>query len=660
MPNYFARKSGDVNATDVWATTFNGTASDLFPSFTSSDTLIANSFTINLNVNTGVNDIRADTTGSATAGGHFLCTTSGVTLTATLTPAASTTAQLLLLSASNITFTLTGRASTAITAFSGTITNGFSVTGAGANVTVNGAVNSSSTATKNGILFNSTGTSSLTINGAITGGSTTNTFGVNVTEATTLTIVGNLNGGTGSSSNALVFTALTTLNITGNVTGSSGGALSYGINRPSGAGLCTVTITGNVTGGVITGSIGFNNAGRCHITVNGNVLGGTLTSSYGISTVYAAAITNVIITGTCTGTASASDGLYFSNSTQTGTLSITGNVVAGSAGSGVTHAAGDGTVTLGASVTAGTAASGNGFDRIAGSGHVTITGVVTGGSNGTAYGVKDSGSGNITINNNVSGGTLGTGFIYTGTTPGAITINGDIAAGSGSGAHGLSCTSTSSPTIAINGKVTGGTTTSTANGFIQTGNAIVTIRDDAWGGPGGYGVHNNTSTGTVTIQGKAIAGTTLVAFPGVRNATTGGIVNIEGIEYGDLGASPTEGPIRLTDLTDNTAAMHRFGFSKKTLVTTASVVSASPANVRLGTVYDNGSQTGTLAVPSVANVLSGVATDATTGTLLMTPQAFWDALTSAMNTSGSMGERLKNATTTAIVAQQLSDALTGL
>jgi len=86
-------------------------------------------------------------------------------------------------------------------------------------------------------------------------------------------------------------------------------------------------------------------------------------------------------------------------------------------------------------------------------------------------------------------------------------------------------------------------------------------------------------------------------------------------------------------------------------------VSASPANVRLGTVYDNGSQTGTLAVPSVANVLSGVATDNTTGTLLMTPSAFWDSLTSSMSVSGSIGERLKNAATVTTVGQQLADSL---
>jgi hypothetical protein len=49
MPTYYARANGNVNAA-IWATTPTGTAADLFPSFTSADTLVLNGFSGNLNV----------------------------------------------------------------------------------------------------------------------------------------------------------------------------------------------------------------------------------------------------------------------------------------------------------------------------------------------------------------------------------------------------------------------------------------------------------------------------------------------------------------------------------------------------------------------------------------------------------------------------------
>jgi hypothetical protein len=73
------------------------------------------------------------------------------------------------------------------------------------------------------------------------------------------------------------------------------------------------------------------------------------------------------------------------------------------------------------------------------------------------------------------------------------------------------------------------------------------------------------------------------------------------------------------------------------------------SNVRSGTTYSNGALTGTLAVPNPNNVLQGVATDNTVGTLLMTPADFWNYLISNGFTNGSIGERLKESATTDIV-----------
>jgi hypothetical protein len=99
--------------------------------------------------------------------------------------------------------------------------------------------------------------------------------------------------------------------------------------------------------------------------------------------------------------------------------------------------------------------------------------------------------------------------------------------------------------------------------------------------------------------------------------------------------------------------------------------SGQPAtnNVRSGTVYGPTNEfTGTCVVPSASSVAFGVPVDATTGTAVLTQQNVQDALasasivtlnqqTSSLNTPGSIGERLKLASTVATTAQQLSDAL---
>ena len=84
MPTYFARKAGNINATDVWATTPSGVAAAV--TFANGDVLVANSFAIAVNVDTNLGasgQVRNDTTGGATAGGAFTLT-GGITLTASI------------------------------------------------------------------------------------------------------------------------------------------------------------------------------------------------------------------------------------------------------------------------------------------------------------------------------------------------------------------------------------------------------------------------------------------------------------------------------------------------------------------------------------------------------------------------------------------------
>jgi hypothetical protein len=77
---------------------------------------------------------------------------------------------------------------------------------------------------------------------------------------------------------------------------------------------------------------------------------------------------------------------------------------------------------------------------------------------------------------------------------------------------------------------------------------------------------------------------------------------------------------------------------------------ATESDVRLGIIYGpNNDYTGTCAVPPAGAVSLGVPVDNTTGTAYLSgndiSNAVWDTQTTNLNTTGSIGERLKNAST---------------
>lgn len=69
----------------------------------------------------------------------------------------------------------------------------------------------------------------------------------------------------------------------------------------------------------------------------------------------------------------------------------------------------------------------------------------------------------------------------------------------------------------------------------------------------------------------------------------------------------------------------------------------STINVRNGITYGDASQyTGSMIVPNPSDVRVNVPTDNTVGTATITAEDMWNALTSSMNTSGSIGKLLKD------------------
>ena len=202
MANYFARKAGNINATDVWATTPTGTAADVWSTFTTADVLHSNNFAITVNVSTTVGTVRNDTANSATAGGSFTLS-NGVTLTADVVAGTVTCAT-----------------------FSGTAGN------------------------------------SATIVGNCTGGTSTSAAGASNASTGTLSITGNCTAGSGISTHGAINTSTGTINITGNCLGSNGISAAGANNSSTG----TITITGNCTGGSVFVGANNSSTGTMTIT----------------------------------------------------------------------------------------------------------------------------------------------------------------------------------------------------------------------------------------------------------------------------------------------------------------------------------------------------------------------------------------------------------
>jgi len=79
------------------------------------------------------------------------------------------------------------------------------------------------------------------------------------------------------------------------------------------------------------------------------------------------------------------------------------------------------------------------------------------------------------------------------------------------------------------------------------------------------------------------------------------------------------------------------------------------ADVRFGTTYSaSPTRTGTLRVPLPQYVSQGVLTDNTTGTAYLSASDVWNIQTSTLTTVGSIGERLKTASTVQSNGDQLA------
>jgi hypothetical protein len=446
--------------------------------------------------------------------------------------------------------------------------------------------------------------------------------------ASGLTITANIiASGTVSFTTAMIITATGTTTIIGNVTAATSG--NYGLGLQISAG--TVNVTGNVLGGgsgTINGTHGILVIGSSILNLVGNVTGGaSSTGTYGI------AFTNTsrgVITGNATG--GLTDVGINVNSTLSNALVFNGLAIA-SPVPGIRNAT-TGTTTINGNQTA-VGNAGVYLILNASTGVININGDCLGALSATpslAYILNNAAAGVVNINGNVTARSVSP---TTGTTIGIVnnnstgTINVSTNVSGGSVANTIGISNAATGTINVTGNITGGSHATNTPAIYSTTAGTIDITGscsaDAY-----PALFSTSTTATNRLRGNVLTKNGIVAFYAFK-------VNI----------SPSAAQ---TFTFQDTSNVDR-------LIATSNISPGAPAiaNVRFGTVYGSSSEfTGTLRVPNPNTVALGVLTDNTTGTMLMTPADFWNTLSSTLTTVGSIGERLKTASTVQSNGDQLA------
>ena len=260
-----------------------------------------------------------------------------------------------------------------------------------------------------------------------------------------------------------------------------------------------------------------------------------------------------------------------------------------------------------------------------------------------------SGAGTLNFVGNLTAGAAGNNGVIN-ITAGTVNITGNVQGGPSTQAStGLNITG---GTTTVTGSVTGGAGTGSAHGVVITSGNLVVIGNVT----GGFGTLaqgiGSTSTGAITVTGT-ISANAQVGLSSTQLASTvqvsGPLVNVNGV------SAISAVKFFITGTSTFWTNQSSVGVNK--ILYTNDQVTGFPsvANVRLGTAFGVANAlTGTLIVPSPSNVLQGVGTDATVGTLLMTPADFWNYLISSGFTTNSIGDRLQNTATVATTGGQIA------
>jgi hypothetical protein len=242
------------------------------------------------------------------------------------------------------------------------------------------------------------------------------------------------------------------------------------------------------------------------------------------------------------------------------------------------------------------------------------------------------------------------------TSTGTTNITGNVSGGPGGTINVVPIQTQGSGAINITGNVTStgfpAITLGASNVLTIIGNVSATGVQPA--------IYNQITAATISVTGIITASVSAPAiyasFALATGYSSGTFVKVSGNVVNSTNNMAIVAPRVTIDV--NTASwLFQISTGGNRTLYADGVALGNPAitDVRLGTVYGvSGGLTGTLIVPSPSNVLQGVGTDATVGTLLMTPQQFWDHLISTGFAANSIGDRLQNASTVATTGGQIA------
>ena len=436
-------------------------------------------------------------------------------------------------------------------------------------------------------------------------------------------------------------TNLLTYNGTGTayITGANSGSAIISSTTTNTTATVTHSGTGTLIVDMVINSCILNETNRYNIQVTG---GGTLNLlkqvSKGVFAVYPNTSSAIAITTTAGAILNTKDIIgtsaigYTINSSIRTTINVVGNITGAAMQSGGTPQGG--AITMSAT------------DSV-----LNITGNITnntGGSTGELRTIFINAAAIVTMVGTVNGPPSGLNFnstaIRLSNASSVLNLTGDVV-GNGSGASIFTFGSAN-----ITGNVTGGS--SSGNG-IRVDGGITTVTGIITGGSTNGIPAVTVNAGTLNHIGTAQASSSASAI--LCNAPTTSIINCTG----PFLRSTSIVAISSQTLLINAAYNPYFQFRKSdgtnvTYVDQSTSNFPAVGNVRLGTTYASGLYTGTLNVPTAAQVLAGIPVDNTVGTLLMTPAQFWNYLISSGFTAGSLGERLQNASTVATTGGQIA------
>lgn len=256
--------------------------------------------------------------------------------------------------------------------------------------------------------------------------------------------------------------------------------------------------------------------------------------------------------------------------------------------------------------------------RISGAGILNATGTAT----------NSSSSSNVVLSN--SAATIN----WTGPITGGTVANATLATIYSSAGGNVNVTGNLTAAIGPAVTVIGGTTTVTGN---VTGSSTYSA------------LFNLTTAGTINVTGTITAGSGANAIIGL------GLVTLSGIAINTNKFRAIYAPRVTIELTTTSWLYQTFSGSPANITLYASGASlGNPAlaDVRFGTVYGPSSTlVGTMRVQTAPNVLQGTLVDNTTGTLIMTPDAFIQEL--GVSTR-PIAQRLQNCATVDTVGNQVA------